>query len=473
MANAMRDALTQVLVREIDGFTSLESCQQLTAGASQETYRIVLNSQSGQQQLALRRAVPTNTQEGGVGSIGLEAEAQLFKLAGRNQIPAPQVVYVLQPDDQLGAGFLMQWLDGETLGQRINRSDELAEVRPLLARQCGEILGRIHSLDWQQAGLDEQLTQVDAATLVDETFAVYRELDIPAPMIDYCWRWLKANLPSNTRVSLVHGDFRNGNIMVNPQGINAVLDWELAHLGDPARDLGWLCVNSWRFGNREKPVGGFGELDDLLEGYRASSGITITAEDIQYWQVFGSFWWSITTLTMANSWRTGETPSLERPVIGRRSSEAQMDCVNLLIPGAFELPEVTTNIAAGTALPMPAELIEGVAAFLKTDVASTLTGRDAFLARVGANSLGIAQRELLYGTDLANAEAQRLQQLLKETGKLDELRWALSNRLREDFPLDTRALTEHLRNTVAGQLFIDQPKYSALHPTASTAGHRT
>jgi aminoglycoside phosphotransferase (APT) family kinase protein len=459
---AFDEALAAVLAREVPGFRSLLSSRQLTAGASQETYRIALQTASGETRLALRRAQPTAETDSSVGGISLDTEARLLRLAVAAGIPVPGVICVLRPEDGLGPGFVMEWLEGETLGQRIVRGEEYAAIRPRLARQCGEILGRIHALDWQGEGLGDALPVVDPAALVDETWGHYRDLGVPVPMIDYTWRWLRDNLPTDSRITLVHGDFRNGNLMLTPGGIRAVLDWELAHVGDPVRDLGWLCVNSWRFGNSALPVGGFGYVDDLLDGYRESSGIEVSRRDLAFWQVFGSFWWSMATLRMANAWRTGETPSLERPVIGRRSSEAQMDCVNLLIPGDFTLPATERPLSEGTQLPMPAELLVGVAEFLKQEAATKLEAHNAFLARVAANSLGIAQRELQYGAALAAAEQARLERLLDQREELDALRRELVRRLRDGLPLDTPGLAAHLRQTVAGQLAIDQPRYSAL-----------
>ncbi|MCB1690188.1 MAG: phosphotransferase family protein [Halioglobus sp.] len=470
-------ALENVLSRELAAFKSILSCEQLTAGASQETYRIIVEDAApvgdasgtgaGQRHLALRRSQPLAQADSGVGVISLATEARLFQLAGAADIPGPRIHYVLQEADGLGSGFIMEWLVGETLGQRIVRAEELAGIRPHLARECGQILGRIHALDWQAAGLAGELPEVDPATLVDETWSHYRELNVPVPMIDYAWRWLRDNLPDASRKTLVHGDFRNGNLMVTPNGINAVLDWELAQIGDPVRDLGWLCVNSWRFGKDKLPVGGFGQIEDLLAGYKETSGIEVSPRELVFWQVFGSFWWAMVTLQMANAWRKGETPSLERPVIGRRSSEAQMDCVNLLIPGQFSLPQLDTPVSQGTQLPMPAELLVGVADFLKTTAAPTLDSHNGFLAMVAANSLGIAQRELQFGGELAEQERQRLQALLGQQGDLDALRWELVNRLRKDLSLETPGLADHLRQTVAAQLSIDQPRYSALRSTGN------
>ncbi|MEP5567425.1 MAG: phosphotransferase family protein [Halioglobus sp.] len=457
---SLREQLRSVLAREVPGFKVLLACDQLTAGASQETFRIVTDTVNGERKFALRRGQATLENETIPGQVGLDTEARLLHLAAEAGIPVPGVVHLLKPSDKLGNGYLMEWLEGETLGHRIVRSDDLAQVRPLLARQCGEALARIHSIE-----VDEQLMQMlpttSPRTLVEDTWDAYKTLKLPQPMIDYTARWLLQNLPSESSRALVHGDFRNGNLMIDEGGIRAVLDWELAQIGDPVRDLGWLCVNSWRFGQADLPVGGFGTVDDLLEGYQTISGIQVSHADLTFWQVFGSFWWSITTLCMASTWRTGETPSLERPVIGRRSSEGQMDCANLIIPGSFALPaQIALN--QGSQLPMPGELLESVRKFLKEDVAASQDGRAAFLAKVAANSLGIAQREFLHGPALALAEQERLQDLLGD-GELEELRCKLVEALRGDLPLDTSGLDTHLRQTVAGQLAIDQPHYTALN----------
>ncbi len=453
------DNLEPVLAQQIAGFEALKDCQQLSNGASQETYRVLVQTSSGDCQLALRRCPPTQQAGSTVGQISLRTEARLIQLASKAGIPVPEIVYVLDDSDELGDGFLMQWLNGETRGQRIVRSDSLEAIRPTLANQCGEILARLHSVDVSDE-FRNLLPEVTPANLVQETWDWYQTLNVPQPMIDFSARWLLENLPSNSRQTLVHGDFRNGNLMIDETGVCAVLDWELAQIGDPVRDLGWLCVNSWRFGCDELAVGGFGTIEDMLAGYKAVSGIDVSREDLRFWQVFGSFWWSVTTLNMAATWRTGETPSLERPVIGRRSSEAQMDCVNLLVPGAYDLPD-SIELSDGMNLPMPAELLEGVRGFLTENVAGSSDPLNSFLARVAANSLGIAQRELLYGAGLAAAENARLAALL-ESDSQDNLQWMLVNKLRAGMSLNTPALADHLRASVAGQLWIDQPGYSAL-----------
>ena len=467
--------LAAVIARRFEG-AKLASVNQLTAGASQQTFCLTVEEGSGETSMyAFRRAQP-GLESSSYGQLSPSLEVELLKLAAEGNVPVPEIYCVLGAEDGLGDGYIMEWLEGETMGQRIIKLPELADARESLAFECGQALARIHALPVSRS-LSEKLHSVSPEALVRETWDAYIALDTPQPMIDYTAQWLLSHLPQDSRTTLVHGDLRNGNLMVTPEGIEAVLDWELCHIGDPMRDLGWLCVNSWRFGNRSLPVGGFGKVEDLVAGYESVANHHVNLDALRFWEVFGSFWWSITTLGMAKTWRTGETPSVERPVIGRRSTEAQMDCVNLLIPG-----EVTslTEAVEDQNLPSASELINSVQSHLRDHVAEKLEGADKFLVRVAINSLSIAERELAYRDQAERAEQEGLRALLIDPSDTDkslaadaadmtvkahtlaDLRWRLVTALREHKPLNANILEEHLRQTVAHRLFIDQPKYSAL-----------
>ena len=450
------ERLSQFIDQQFPG-SSVGGVDQLTAGASQQTFRVRTRSRDGvQRDYALRRAQP-GLVAGSQGQLSTSAEVALLRLAQSAGVPVPNVICELEPRHDMGEGYLMEWLEGETLGHRIVKLPELAEMRATLAYECGQTLAKIHALPVPHS-LRRVLHCVSPEVLVRETWDAYIALNTPQPMIDFTAQWLLSHLPTTVTQCLVHGDFRNGNLMVSKTGIRAVLDWELCHMGDPMRDLGWLCVNSWRFGQRDLAVGGFGASSDLVLGYESVSGVSVDTASLLFWEVFGSFWWSITTLGMANTWRTGETPSVERPVIGRRSSEAQMDCARLLIPGSFETLQQSGSDAN---LPQTQELIGAVRGHLLDGVAPVFQGADKFLIRVAVNALAIAERELALGPDLISAEHFRLKGLFGE-GDLDALRWRLVEMLRSGTHLPDDALTDHLRNTVAGQLQIDQPNYSAL-----------
>ena len=462
-----------VLQREIDGCQRLTAVERLSGGASQETYRLRLETEAGDRQLALRRSQGGKQEEARAverSAPGLRIEAKLMQVARDNGIPEPEVFYVLEPDDELGGGFVMEWLEGIALGARIVRLPELAKVRPKLARQCGEILGRLHTIDLEAHGLDRDLASLSAADFIEQTRGRYEALGTPQPMIDFTARWLLENLPESPDQTLVHNDFRNGNLMVDETGVIAVLDWEIAHIGDPMRDLGWICTNSWRYGaGPELPVGGFGTYEDLFAGYEATSGQPVDLKRVQYWEVFGSFWWAVSTLGMTQHYRQGLDRSVERVTIGRRTTECQVDCVNLLIPGPVELVEAPAQLADPD-MPRLEELVGATRDFLHGPVREETSGRTRFHALVAGNALDIVYRDLHFGAEHRRREHERLAGLLDTGGSLLELRWKLVHALREGrIALHDRRLHEHLRATVVNQIAIDQPKYSGFRTATESA----
>ncbi len=451
--------LAGILERELPNVRALVSCERLSGGASQETYRLVVATDAGEERLCMRRAPGGERVETLGVNPGLAVEAMLMRSAREAGVPEPEVHYVLQEADGLGEGFIMEWLDGEALGARIVRAPELDGIRPRLARLCGEALARIHAIDVAATGLDRVLHRVTPAEYVEQTWERYRAFETAQPMIDYAGRWLLEHLPEGFDYTLVHNDFRNGNIMFSPQGIVAVLDWELAHIGDPMRDLGWICTNSWRFGRTDLPVGGFGSYEELFAGYESVAGMPVDRDRVKFWEVFGSFWWAVGCLGMAEHYRHGPDKTVERPAIGRRSSECQVDCVNLLIPGPVEL--VQPSPSADADMPRVDELVKSVRDFLREDVMGATEGRTNFMARVAGNSLDIVLRDLELGEQHRALEHERLRALLGEAGTLADLRMALVQRLRSgDMPLDREDLITYLRQTVVNQVAIDQPKYS-------------
>lgn len=448
-------------LQRLPGFEALLACDRLSAGASRETYRLTVRMDGAERKLALRRAEGEGASPMGSGP-GLNVEAKLFAAARAAGVPGPEVLLVLQPDDQLGAGFVMEWIGGETLGGKIARGPEFVETRKTLARQCGEILARLHAVDVKATGLDQVLESFTPEHAVRKTHAAYLELGSPQPMIDYTARWLLANIPKPRPLTLVHSDFRNGNLIVDPaRGVVAVLDWELAHIGDPMRDLGWLITRSWRFGVPDKPVGGFGDTEDLIAGYEAASGATVDRDALRFWEVFGSFWWAVGTLSMGQSFRSGLEKSLERPAIGRRSSECQIDCVNMLIPGPARKPTPNLQSLSATDLPRSDELLVGIRDFLRGDPAWALDPRNQFLARVGANAIDIVLRELSLGPDALAWEKRQLNHLLGMVGELQDLREKLCVAIRfGEIDAARPDLQAYLRDSVFAQVLIDQPNYA-------------
>jgi aminoglycoside phosphotransferase (APT) family kinase protein len=320
----LEDKLGDVARRHLhaDGITGL---RRLTAGATQEVWRFELVEGERETPLILRRA-PGGTRVSET-AVGLEGEALLLEKAAEVDVPVPAVRHVLLPEDGLGHGFLMAFVEGETLGGRIVRSEDLAPARVFLARQCGEVLARIHTMNPDDF---PRLKRSTPAELVEQYKAVYRASAWPRPVFELTFKWLETHCPPPPeQLKLVHGDFRNGNLMIGPDGVRAVLDWEIAHVGDPMEDLGWICTNAWRFGAVDLPVGGFGQREDLWAGYEAAGGAPVRRDHALFWEVFGSMRWGVMCAGMSTLFR-GADPSVERAVIARRTSENEIDLLRLL-----------------------------------------------------------------------------------------------------------------------------------------------
>lgn len=311
------------------GATGIDGLSQLSGGASQETWSLDVVHPSGNIAVILRRA-PAGYGAAPGRAAGLEAEAVLMQQAFEAGIPSPRVRYVLVPQDGLGSGFVMDRVEGETIPRKILRDAEFAQARVALTGQLGKAIAGIHALDKSRL---PDLRLMTVAGEIGDLAAEYKSYDWPRPVFDLALRWLRDNAPvPSESVTLVHGDFRNGNLIVGPEGLRAVLDWELAHFGDPMEDLGWICVNSWRFGEIDKPVGGFGSREELFAGYEAAGGARVDPARVKFWEVMGTLRWGVMCCGMMQRFREGPEHSIERAMIGRRSSETEIDLLRLLAP---------------------------------------------------------------------------------------------------------------------------------------------
>ena len=326
MASELDEPLAR-LARSRLGGLGVADVARMSAGASQEIWRFSVLREGGDVPMVLRRAPGGDRVS--ESAIGLEVEAKLIEAAAAVGVPVPSVPWVLIPEDGLGRGFVMGFVEGETLGGRIVKSPDLAAARTFLARQCGEIIARIHTINPDDFPTLRRFTPAEQVAQYKET---YLATNWPRPVFDLAFCWLEDNCPPPPQhPKLVHGDFRNGNLMIGPDGVRAVLDWEIAHVADPMADLGWLCTSCWRFGMTDNPVGGFGQREDLWAGYEAAGGAPVNREHAKFWEVFGSIRWGVMCCGMKDSFRTLD-PSVERAVIARRSSENEIDLLRLLAP---------------------------------------------------------------------------------------------------------------------------------------------
>ena len=303
---------------------TIEELRRLSGGASRETWSFdAVTADGARHGLVLRRDPGAY-----VGQADRSVEFALLAAAHEGGVATPQVWFLLEPGDGLGSGFVMERIDGETIPRRILRDDAYAAARPRLARQCGQQAARIHALD--PARLPSLAVQ-GARDVIEQYRGFLDGFGEPHPAFELGLRWLTDHAPPDPpKPALVHGDFRNGNLVVGPDGIRAVLDWELAHLGDPVEDLGWLCVKSWRFGVNDQRVGGFGTVDDLLSAYWAAGGRDVDPVELRYWEAMGTLKWGVICEIQAFTHLQGAVRSVELATLGRRVAEMEWDLLELI-----------------------------------------------------------------------------------------------------------------------------------------------
>lgn len=327
--DAVQHTLEAVVRHHLGGPGEIRELVRLTGGATRATWSFDAVVATGTLPLILQQSPPQHLSPLPVEATPLvhgAHEAALLEAARRAGVPAPHVRIVLGPGDGLGEGTITDRIAGETLGRKIHSDPRLAGVRSTLAAQCGAILAAVHRIE--PTGLAFLATQT-----ARDQLAIYRALadahDPPLPAVELGLRWVAENLPAAPRTSVVHGDFRTGNLIIGEDGVRCVLDWELAHIGDPMLDLGWLCARTWRFGG-PLPVGGFGHRDELFAAYERAGGGSVDPAHVRFWEAFGCIKWALMCLHKGASERGRAHRSIEAVAIGRRIEEPLLDFLDLV-----------------------------------------------------------------------------------------------------------------------------------------------
>jgi aminoglycoside phosphotransferase (APT) family kinase protein len=327
----------------------------------------------------------------------MSREARVIAAARAAGLAVPEVLLSTDEPGMWGtAGLVMRRVAGETIARRILRDAAYRQARKVLVRQIGEFAAGLHALE-----VPGYLPAPDPVASLRARLAKFEQT---STVFELALRMLEAGPPPAREPAIAHGDLRLGNLIVGPDSLHAVIDWELVHVGNPAEDLGWFCVKAWRFG-ADAPAAGMSSREELLAAYRAAGGAGITTDELRWWEIYGTLRWGVICLEQAQAHLSGAHRSVELAAVGRRVCEQEWDLLLLLMPddaarAAARRPRVT-----GAAQPTPAphgrptasELLEAVREFLTGQVMPASTGQLAFHARVAANILGIVAREIELG----------------------------------------------------------------------------
>lgn len=431
--------LSAVMTR-IAGPGALAGLGRLSGGANMESWAFDWAGPDGSNGYVLRRAPSAEYMEGRPYSHA--DEAALVAAAHKAGVKAPEVVGVLTDGDGLGTGYVMRRVVAEVNPARI-----LAAPPPSLLADLGRELARIHAIP--RATIPDAIPVMDTADALAELKARFLSYGGDRPAIALAIRWCEDHLPAAAEPVLVHGDYRMGNVMVGADGLAAVLDWELAHLGDAHEDIAFGCMTVWRFGQLDRPAFGVGSLEDYFAAYEAAGGSKVDRTRFRFWLVYRTLWWALGCLQMGQAWRSGADATVERVVVGRRTAEQELDLIGLL---GEEAPaeEQARALSAPPALPSAPvgeptnrEMVQAVRDWIEGAIKQTAEGHAKFEAVVAMNALGIVLRDLDAGVR-AEDEALATALLAGET------------------TLAEPGLLARLRRAALDKCAIDSPKYAAL-----------
>ncbi|CAN5555071.1 hypothetical protein BH24ACT4_BH24ACT4_19300 [soil metagenome] len=432
--------------------------ERLSGGASRETWSLVARGPSvGERDLILQRLRPGGTG----GGPSMEVEDRLLAAARAAGVPVPDTVLDAARAEAAGLGpaRVAARVPGEALGPRLVRAERSEDERRALARQLGAALAGINRVD------PTTVHELEVAEPLDRVRDGLDLLDERRPALELGLRRLAATRPEQGPEAVVHGDFRVGNLLIDDSRLTAVLDWELAHRGDPVEDLGWICGRAWRFGG-DREAGGLVGLDDLLAGYADAGGRPVSVEAVRWWTAAGTLLWGLICAVQARRHLDGLVRSVELAAIGRRVCEAEYDLLDLVLddggaastdaPDKSPSPAPLEGAGGLHGRPTAAELVEAVRGHLAEEVAPGLEGSARFHTRVAAHALDVVERELRLCPAQQDAHASRLAAI----GFADDV--ALARAIRSDDLDDRPDVDAAVRASVVDRPRVANPRW--LHP---------
>jgi aminoglycoside phosphotransferase (APT) family kinase protein len=284
----------------------------LAGGASKEAWAVDL---ADGREVLVRRA------GGGVihlDTLSLRDEYEVIVAAREAGVRAPAPIAYLGEIDGREA-FAMERVPGETIGRRIVKAPPAG-----LGLEMADELAKVHAIQ------PDRLPFLPAGDLWERLYTELDSVDEPHPAIELGLAWCRERLPLARPRVVTHGDFRLGNLAVAEHGLVAVLDWEFAHVGDPAEDVAWPLVRSWRFGADDLRLGGVGDVEPYLARYTELTGREIPLDELYAWEVLGNCKWAIGALTQARRHLRGEERSVELAILGRLAAEMEYELLDLI-----------------------------------------------------------------------------------------------------------------------------------------------
>jgi len=287
----------------------LHGVQRIAVGWSHETWLFDLHyEQEGEPRsmgLCLRRD-PGNALLRHLSD--LEIQFRVLQCLESTALPTPRAYWFERDPEILGAPFLvMEKVPGicpSPWGREGRAFYAEAAQRGKLPASFTATLATLHTLDWRAAGLEFLGVPSAGREFAAREIAKWKTLIAlsehpPEPILTDLIGWLEANIPSSSRVTLVHGAYRTGNLLIHEDRISAVLDWELQVLGDPMYDVAYVLSDLNREGT--PLLSNLVAREAFIRDYEAATGFAIDLEVCRYYDALYAmrsvaFWMSASGL---------------------------------------------------------------------------------------------------------------------------------------------------------------------------------
>lgn len=336
---SLQKRLEQYLSNRLGGSVRIQTMDSLSGGACQENYLVDLEIDAGPERG--KHSLVMRTDKGGslLNSLSRAQEFVVAKAAHQAGVRTPRPRWLEAGSDALGNPFyFMEKISGNAQGRYVVKDRALNEYRKKMPADIAKNLAAIHSVrPGQVAELDDVLgpsPRPDSDQPAQNAIAHLRkgldELGEPHPALELGLNWLAQNAPVTDQPVLVHGDFRTGNFMISPEGLQGIVDWEFAHWGDRHEDISWLCMRDWRFGKNNKPVGGFADREEFYKFYEDAAGVAVDPRRVLFWETFGNAAWGLGAAQQARRHLSGQDRGIEYASIGRRSGEMEWELMRLI-----------------------------------------------------------------------------------------------------------------------------------------------
>jgi aminoglycoside phosphotransferase (APT) family kinase protein len=284
----------------------IDNVAPITSGNARQAWEFDVRWHDGGEERKVSCVMLRKAQAGQL-ETALAPEFQIVSALWDSGVPVARALWIDSERQWLERpAFIVEKVAGATDLFPLLKPEAAAQSRAL-AEQLAAVAARLHTVDWKKLGIDF-LPATTPETVAAQQISYWEALFLkhrmePHPVMVAAFIWLKEHRPIAGRISIVHGDFRFGNFLYEEDRINAMLDWEMVHLGDPIEDIAWAYRSLWG-------PQAFLPLDEFVERYTELSGISVDPKTLLFYRLLGEVKHSIISLTGARSFMDGGTRNL-------------------------------------------------------------------------------------------------------------------------------------------------------------------